>query len=146
MDIIRVTDDGGRLVEPDWLGRAEAVHRQLRPQLPEGYSRKMQAIFASGGEMCIAVREGKVAGVAVFRCFENTHAGRKFYLDDLVTDEAARSSGVGHALLVFLEKLARDRGCSGMELDSGTQRRQAHKFYFREGFVISSFAFRKEFE
>ena len=146
MDIIRVTDDNGGLVEPDWLGLAEAVHRQLRPQLPTEYSGRMQAIFASGGEMCIAVLGSRVAGVAVFRCFENTHAGRKFYVDDLVTDEAARSSGVGHALLTFLEKLARDRGCTGIELDSGTHRKRAHKFYFREGFVISSFAFRKEFE
>ena len=146
MDIIRVTDDNGRLVEPDWLGRAEAVHRQLRPQLPTDYSGKMRAIFASGGEMCVAVAEGRVAGVAVFRCFENTHAGRKFYVDDMVTDEGARSTGVGHALLGFMEKMARDRGCSGIELDSGTHRKRAHKFYFREGFVISSFNFRKEFE
>lgn len=146
MDIIRVTDDDGRVVEADWLGRSEAVHRQLRPQLSADYSGRMRAIFASGGEMCVAVAERHVVGLAVFRCFENTHAGRKFYVDDLVTDEATRSSGVGHALLVFLEKLARDRGCTGMELDSGTHRKRAHKFYFREGFVISSFAFRKEFE
>jgi len=146
MDIIRVTDENGRLVEPDWLGRAEAVHRQLRPHLPEDYKGKMQAIFESGGEMCIAVAERRVVGIAVFRSFENTHAGHKFYVDDLVTDEAARSTGVGHALLAYLEKLARDRGCSGLELDSGTHRKRAHKFYFREGFVISSFAFRKEFE
>jgi GNAT superfamily N-acetyltransferase len=146
MEIIRVTDDDHRVVEPDWLGRAEAVHRQLRPQLPEDYGAKLRAIFASGGEMCVAVRERQVVGVAVFRCYDNTHAGRKFYVDDLVIDEAARSSGVGHAMLVFLEKLARNRGCSGLELDSGTHRKRAHQFYFREGFSISSFAFRKEFE
>ncbi|HYL18988.1 MAG TPA: GNAT family N-acetyltransferase, partial [Burkholderiales bacterium] len=80
------------------------------------------------------------------RHFQNTHTGQKFYVDDLVTDDAARSSGVGHALIAFLEKLARTRGCSGMELDSGTQRTRAHKFYFREGFVIPSFSFRKDFE
>jgi GNAT superfamily N-acetyltransferase len=146
MEIIRVTDDDHRVVEPDWLGRAEAVHRQLRPQLPEDYGAKLRAIFASGGEMCVAVRERQVVGVAVFRCYDNTHAGRKFYVDDLVTDAAARSSGVGRAMLVFLEKLARNRGCSGLELDSGTHRKRAHQFYFREGFIISSFAFRKEFE
>jgi hypothetical protein len=33
-----------------------------------------------------------------------------------------------------------------MELDSGTHRTRAHKFYFREGFIIPSFAFRKDFE
>jgi len=146
MEIVRVTDDNGRLIDPEWLDRAEAVHRQLRPHLPDDYAGKMRAIFASGGEMCVAVADGKVVGVAVFRSFENTHAGHKFYVDDLVTDETVRSSGVGHALLVFLERLARDRGCSGLELDSGTHRKRAHKFYFREGLVISSFAFRKEFE
>jgi hypothetical protein len=134
------------LVEPEWLARAEGVHRQLRPQLPSDYVAKMQAVFASAGEMCVAVQGQQVAGVAVFRSFENTHAGRKFYVDDLVTDEVLRSSGVGHGLLVFLEHMARSRGCNGMELDSGTHRTRAHRFYFREGFLITSFAFRKEFK
>jgi GNAT superfamily N-acetyltransferase len=146
MEIIRITDDDCDLVEPEWLARAERVLRQLRPQLPSDYVAKMRAIFASGGEMCVAVQGQQVVGVAVFRRFENTHAGRKFYVDDLVTDEAFRSSGVGRALLVFLEQLARSRGCNGMELDSGTHRTRAHQFYFREGFVITSFAFRKEFK
>ena len=146
MEIIRITDDDRQLVERDWLERAQSVHRQLRPQMPSDYVGKMQTVFASGGEMCILVVEERVVGVAVFRYFENTHVGHKFYVDDLVTDERFRSSGVGHALLAFLEKLARSRGCTSMELDSGTQRARAHKFYFREGFVIPSFSFRKDFE
>lgn len=145
MKIIRITDDDRQLVESDWLERAETVHRQLRPQMPSDYLGKMQAVFASGGEMCVLVQEERVVGVAVFRYFENTHVGHKFYVDDLVTDEGLRSSGVGHALLVFLEQLARSRGCNSIELDSGTQRTRAHKFYFREGFVIPSFSFRKDF-
>ena len=146
MQIIRVTDDDHRVVEPDWLGRAEAVHRQLRPNLAKDYRAQMQEIFASGGEMCVAVQDQQVAGVAVFRSYDNTHAGRKFYVDDLVTDEKHRSTGVGHALLEYLEQLARSRRCSGVELDSGTHRARAHAFYFREGFFITSFAFRKEFK
>jgi len=145
MEIIRITDDNRQLVDPQWLARSEAVHRQLRPQITPDYVGKMLAVFASGGEMCIVEHEDRVAGIAVFRCFENTHVGRKFYVDDLITDENLRSGGVGHALLAFLEELARQRGCSGIELDSGTQRTRAHQFYFREGFVIPSFAFRKEF-
>jgi len=146
MEIIRITDDNRQLVDPQWLARSEAVHQQLRPQITPDYVGKMLAIFASGGEMCIVEHDDSVAGIAVFRCFENTHVGRKFYVDDLITDEKLRSGGVGHALLAFLEQLARQRGCSGLELDSGTQRTRAHQFYFREGFVIPSFAFRKEFK
>jgi len=143
MDIIRITDDAHAVIEPGWLARAQAVHRQLRPQLPPDYAQKMQGIFDGGGEMCVAVIGEEVVGVAVFRSFENTHAGRKFYVDDLVTDERHRSSGVGRALIAFLERLAQSRGGESIELDSGTHRVDAHRFYFREGFVITSFCFRK---
>jgi len=144
MEIIRITDDNRQVVEPAWLERAERVHRQLRPQLAPDYVGKMQAVFGSGGEMCVVAEGALVVGVAVFRYYENTFSGRKFYVDDLITDEAFRSGGIGHAMLAFLEKLARARGCDSLELDSGTQRTRAHKFYFREGFVIPAFVFRKD--
>jgi GNAT superfamily N-acetyltransferase len=144
MQIIRITDDANKVVQPEWLARSEAVHRQLRPQLPVGYVEKMKRVFETGGEMCVAVEANNVVGLAVFRCFENTHVGAKFYVDDLVTDEKRRSSGVGRALIEFLGGLAKSRGGSTLELDSGTQRTSAHRFYFREGFVIPSFAFRKD--
>lgn len=144
MEIIRITDDTHAVIEPGWLDRAADVHRQLRPQLPADYAHKMEAVFDGGGEMCVAVIDEEVVGLAVFRSFENTHAGRKFYVDDLVTDEKHRSSGVGRALIAFLEHLARSRGGASIELDSGTHRTHAHRFYFREGFVITSFSFRKD--
>ena len=97
--IVQVTDPGREVAEPQWLFAAERVHRQLRPQLPADYSEKMRHVFRDGGEMCLAVRADRVVGVAVFRDFENTHAGRRFYVDDLVTDEAERSTGAGRALM-----------------------------------------------
>ena len=143
--IVQVTDAGGKVAEPQWLSAAERVHRQLRPQLPAGYAEKMQHVFRDGGEMCVAVLGQRVIGVAVFREFENTHIGRRFYVDDLVTDESERSTGAGRTLLAYLEKVARERGCPGLDLESGTHRTRAHRFYFREGFFITAFSFRKEF-
>jgi hypothetical protein len=64
-------------------------------------------------------------------------------VDDLVTDEARRSRGVGRALLAHLEEKARKLGCDVLALDSGAQRAAAHKFYFREGMHIPGFCFRK---
>jgi GNAT superfamily N-acetyltransferase len=144
MDIVRVTDDERQVVEPELLRLAEPVHRQLRPDLPADYPARMRQIFAAGGEMCVAVIEDAIVGVAVFRSYENTHAGKRFYVDDLVTDAAYRSSGVGHGLLGFLERLARTRGGASIDLDSGTHRTRAHRFYFREGYVIPSFVFKKQ--
>ena len=144
--IVQITGQDGKVLEPEWLAGAEAVHRQLRPQLPADYAAKMQRVISDGGQMCVAVRDRKVLGVAVYREFENTHTGRRFYIDDLVTDENGRSTGVGHALMAYLQRIARERGCPGLDLESGTHRTRAHRFYFREGFFINSFSFRKEFQ
>ncbi len=141
--IVRVAGPGGRIIERAWLERSETVHRQLRPQLPEDYAATMARIFAGGAEMVVAVLDEAVAGVAVFRLFQNTNSGLRFYVDDLVTDETRRSAGVGGALMAWLESEARARRCPGIELESGVQRVRAHRFYFREGFAIPSFSFRK---
>ena len=141
--IVDVTDAAGRVVEPHWLERAERVHRQLRPALAADYAGKMQRVFAGGGRMSIAVQGNEVLGVGVHRIHENTADGVKMFVDDLVTDEAKRSTGVGHALMEHMQALARAAGCENFTLDSGTHRQQAHKFYFREGMVIPSFYFRK---
>ncbi len=146
LSIVQVTGTEREVAEPQWLTAAEGVHRQLRPQLPPDYPQKMRRIFRDGGEMCVTIRADRVVGVAVFREFENTHAGRRLYVDDLVTDEAERSTGAGRTLIAYLEKIARDRGCSGFDLESGTHRTRAHRFYFREGFFITAFSFRKEFQ
>ena len=68
---------------------------------------------------------------------------RKLYVDDLVTSSASRSTGVGAALLAELEQRAVDAGCSALELDSGVQRWDAHRFYFRERFAITGHHFGK---
>ncbi len=144
MKIVEVYAQGGQVVGNEWLARAESVHRQLRPHLLDDYAAKMARVLKDA-RMALAVKGDKVLGLAVYRWHENTFDGLKFYIDDLVTDDTHRSAGVGHALIAHLEEVARKLGASGLVLDSGTQRTQAHKFYFREGFVIPAFNFKKSF-
>jgi GNAT superfamily N-acetyltransferase len=144
MNIVHITDDSGEVVEPVWLKRAEGVHRQLRTALPADYEGKMKRVFAGGARMCVATDGADVAGVAVYRMYENTFYGKQLYVDDLITDEARRSSGVGRTLLGYLEQKARAADFDSLTLDSGTQRLQAHKFYFREGMAVTSFHFMKK--
>ncbi len=143
MQIQELTEANGAIADAGRLARAEGVHRQLRPALPVDYVGKMRRVFAGGGRMCVAVDGDAVLGVAVYRLHENTADGVKMYVDDLVTDEKSRSRGVGKALMDYLQALARKAGCDCYTLDSGTFRQQAHKFYFREGMVITSFCFKK---
>jgi GNAT superfamily N-acetyltransferase len=112
LTIINLTDQSGALIEPSWLAKAEDVHRQLRPALPSSYAEKMARVFALGGRMNVAVRDEQVVGVAVYRVHENTADGVMMYVDDLVTDENHRSSGVGKALMDHLQQIARAAGCA----------------------------------
>jgi len=142
--VVAVTNAAREVVNADLLAGAERVHRQLRPHLPDNYVERMKQVFAGGAEMAVAVIEGEVAGVTVFRVLEKTHSGRDLYCDDLVTEESRRSGGVGHALMRYMEGVCHERECDTFSLDSGTWRQQAHKFYFREGMTITSFHFDKK--
>jgi GNAT superfamily N-acetyltransferase len=143
LKVVPITNAVFEVVEQEWLTRAEAVHRQLRPHLPAAYAQRMREVFAAGAEMAVAVDGEEVRGVTVFRMLNRTVSGLDLYCDDLVTDETKRSSGVGHTLISYMESLARERGCSALTLDSGSQRQQAHKFYFREGLTVTAFHFVK---
>ena len=143
-DVVPVTDERGAIVRPELLAAAEGVHRQLRPHIPPDYVGRMKEVFASGAEMAVATLGGAVAGITVFRILEKTYSGRELYCDDLVTDERARSQGVGHALMEYLERVGRERDCDVLALDSGTQRDRAHAFYRRERMAITAYHFSKK--
>ncbi|MCF3132539.1 GNAT family N-acetyltransferase [Streptomyces olivochromogenes] len=121
------------------------VLRELRPHLTEElFGQVYEEGHAQGLRFTAAYTdEGVCAGVAGWRVIVNTGTLRQLYVDDLVTSAAVRSGGVGRALLAHLEERARALGCHELELDSGTHRTDAHRFYLRERMSIAAFHFRK---
>ncbi|HEU4412032.1 MAG TPA: GNAT family N-acetyltransferase [Polyangiaceae bacterium] len=130
--------------DPRWA-EALPVLRELRPHLTPELFRQIYEEGHPQGLRFIAAFDGagRCLGVAGFRVVATTFSVRKLYVDDLVTTEAARSKGVGAALLGEVERRARAAGCSELDLDSGVQRHDAHRFYMRERMLISSYHFRK---
>lgn len=55
----------------------------------------------------------------------------------LVVADDARSSGVGHALLVAAEDWSRARGCHHVVVATRITRERAHRFYAREGYAVA---------
>ena len=122
-----------------------AVMRQLRPHLDEEtFVGRIGRMRDGGYRLAAVVEDGEVRCVAGFRVHEFLYTGRHLYVDDLVTDEGARSGGHGKLMLDWLAERAREARCRQLHLDSGVQRADAHRFYFREGMRISSFHFAKE--
>jgi GNAT superfamily N-acetyltransferase len=127
--------------------RCLPVMLHLRPYLAAGeFVARVEAQQAQGYRLAYLEQEDAVVAVAGFRVMEMLSTGRTLYVDDLVTDPARRSLGYGKALLDWLQVYAREAGCETFSLDSGTQRQEAHAFYFRERMRVTSFHFAKKFE
>jgi GNAT superfamily N-acetyltransferase len=120
---------------------------ELRPQLtPDSFRATYGEGYPQGLRFLAAYAGGRCVGVAGWRLVATTHVGRKLYVDDLVTTESARSTGVGRALLDELAIRAVAAGCSALDLDSGVQRGDAHRFYFRERMHITSYHFARRLD
>ena len=65
------------------------------------------------------------------------------WIPDLVVAEEARRRGAGRALLEEAERLARERECWALTLESGYQRTEAHQLYLAYGMEDLGKYFRK---
>ena len=125
--------------------RCFPVMVQLRPHLVEaGFVARVRRMQAAGFLLARLEEDGTVRAVAGYRFHEKLFSGRTLYVDDLVSDPAQRSRGHGARLLTWLAAQARARDCDVLELDSGVQRFDAHRFYFRERMKISSYHFSRQ--
>lgn len=110
------------------------VLEQLRPHLHrDEFLTRVRRQAGQGYRVAFLEVDGEPRSVAGFRVMEKLWTGRVLHVDDLVTDDAARSRGFGAQLLDWLKERARAEGCERLQLNSGVQRADAHRFYEREG-------------
>jgi GNAT superfamily N-acetyltransferase len=124
------------------LQAAAKILLQLRLQYSlESLITQIEKQHKQGYQLALAELEGNPACVAGFIYGENLDSGRFLYVDDLVTAEDCRSKGAGKTMIGWLKQHARDAGCRELHLDSGVQRKDAHRFYEREGMTATSLHF-----
>jgi GNAT superfamily N-acetyltransferase len=125
------------------ITRCFAVMVQLRPHLVAAdFVARVRRMQREGFHLAFLEDDGgTIRAVAGYRTWDKLFAGKALYVDDLVTDTTARSRGHGGRLLAWLADEATRDGCTLLELDSGVQRLDAHRFYFRERMHISSYHF-----
>jgi GNAT superfamily N-acetyltransferase len=115
---------------------------ELRPGLArDSFVATVRRMEPGGFRLAFVAVDGTVQAVAGYRIIEMLRTGRMLEIDDLVTASSARSSGFGERLFHWLVDEARGAGCSVVELDSGVQRADAHRFYFRQRMHVLGFHF-----
>jgi GNAT superfamily N-acetyltransferase len=105
------------------------TEQQVHDRVEEMANSREQAVF-------VAARHGEAVegwiGIFIFRAVELDKCAE---ISGLIVDEAARSQGVGKALLDAAEAWARSAGCGAISVHSNIKRRRAHGFYMRNGYA-----------
>ena len=127
------------------LARISGVLLELRPAFTkDALIAQIKAQQRDGYQLAYVEGDGEVLCVAGFVVGTKLAWGKHIYVDDLVTAERHRSKGAGARMIAWLKARALQLGCRQLQLDSGVQRFGAHRFYLREGMVISCHHFSKE--
>ena len=129
--------------DADQIARCYEVMRELRPHIAtrEAFVAQVQRQQRQGYLLAFLEAAGEIRAVAGYRFVEFLFQGPHLYVDDLVTRESDRSAGYGGALFDWLVAQARAHGCATLELDSGVQRFDAHRFYLLKRMRIASHHF-----
>src|ERR1043166_3383907 len=124
--------------------RCYPVMHELRTHLADEreFVERVTRQQRNGYQLAFLESDGEIRAVAGYRILDSLFSGKNLYVDDLVTRDADRSCGYGGQLLDWLAAEARKNECETLELDSGVQRFDAHRFYFSKRMTISSYHFR----
>jgi GNAT superfamily N-acetyltransferase len=119
------------------------IMKRLRTDLQENTFlstvRSMEQKY--GYRLAAVIDEDEVVCVAGYRISESLAWKQFLYVDDLITSDNVRSNGYGKAMLNWLRDQAEITGCEQFHLDSGVQRFDTHRFYFRERMAITCYHF-----
>ncbi len=124
--------------EEDEVRRCWPAFQELRPHIrsEEEFLERWRAQTREGYQIAYIEEGGRVPAAAGYRLMTTMAWGRIVYLDDLVAMETSRGTGLGTALLQWLQDETRRLGCDALHLDTGYQRHLAHKAYLRNGFLM----------
>ena len=102
---------------------------------PEAARPRLTAALEAADAGVLVAEEGEafIGLCSVYIDLESVRYGRRCWIEDLAVDPGQRSRGVGRELLDAAKDWARERGATHVELDSGSTRKDAHRFYEREG-------------
>lgn len=126
------------IIKAEEIAQCFDVFLELRPHLNDKDEFIERVIEQQKqGYQISAISEGtEVIACIGFRIISMLAWGKVLYVDDLIAKEKYRGRGYGKALLDYAAKLAKDRDCDQIHLDTGYNRYAAHKLYLNYGFEL----------
>lgn len=126
-----------RMLADDEFGRSRERYKE---PLPRAYIEAFRAIERQeGNAVIVAVDHDRVVACLQLTIIHGlSRMGMiRGLIEGVRVDRSRRSEGVGEALMHQAIGLAREAGCSMVQLTTDKRRVSAHRFYERLGFVAS---------
>lgn len=127
-------------LDEEAVRRCWPVFRELRQNIPSEqlFVDRWKRQHDEGYRIVFLERDGEVLAAGGFRILNTMAWGRILYLDDLAVLTAHQGTGLGAAVLRYVQDEARRSDCAAVHLDTGHHRHKAHKSYLRNGFEFRS--------
>jgi len=130
----------------DDMMQAFLLTQQLYPKMDlVAYRANISEMFDMNNfRMVGAFYDNKLVGVSGYWVLRLLYCGRFLQVSNFVVDKNNRGLGIGRKILRHIEQIARDSNCEKFVLDSYTENKKSHPFYFSEGFYVRGFHFMKD--
>ena len=93
---------------------------------------------------CIGLyNNGDLIGITGLWYSTRHYIGRTVEVDHVIIHEDYRGQGLGKQFLEWVSDYTQSKGCEAVELNTYSENRKSHKFYYNEGFGIYGFHFLK---
>jgi ribosomal protein S18 acetylase RimI-like enzyme len=121
-------------VDADLVEAVTALLPQLSRSAPPPSSEQLARIVADPATtLFVAEDEGRIVGSLTLAAFE-IPTGKRAWIEDVVTDAAARGKGVASALVNAALAHAASLGARTVDLTSRPDREDANRLYVKLGF------------
>lgn len=135
-------------LKPEYMEQVQALQWSLAPfgREKEEARRVLQTMLDSEDYFLAVAREGdEILGTATGVCCR-VLSGSFLTIEDVVVKEECRGMGIGKKLMDALDDFALRNGCLYAILVSSGFRKEAHRFYEKQGFTEDVRGFRKGYE
>ncbi len=122
--------------------KCKAALLDLRPHInPDEYLSILKNMVADGFILVFIEEDNQAVSVAGFRMEYKLHRGNSIYIDDVNTLPDYRKNGYAGQIMDWIIDYAKNNNIGQIHLDSGVHRYDAHRFYLKKGYNITSHHF-----
>lgn len=116
----------------------------LTPSLTiEKYQEYLSQMIPHNYFQVVFIMQNEIVAVSGYWIATKIYCGKYLEIDNFIVLEKIRNQGIGEKVLEWLENEGRNYQCDLMMLDAYVENYQAHRFYYRNGYVARGFHFLK---